>query len=123
MVIKTRFVLVAMIFAMALSLPVLAQRRNQQEQAAASSTPSTQIGPIAQTKPELDAFVALQNEQNPANMVTLADKFLATYPSSQLSGYVQRFRMFGLMRTGKCEEAITAGEAGLNWENNYLEQL
>jgi tetratricopeptide (TPR) repeat protein len=78
---------------------------------------------MAQSKPELDAFVALQNEQNPANAVTLGDKFLATYPNSQLNGYVQRFRMVALMRTGKCQDAITAGETGLGLETTYLEQL
>ena len=52
-----------------------------------------------------------------------AIKFLATYPNSQLSGYAQRFRMVGLMRTGKCQDAITAGEAGLGLETSYLEQL
>jgi tetratricopeptide (TPR) repeat protein len=53
----------------------------------------------------------------------LGDKFLTTYPTSQLSGYVQRFRMLALMRTGKCQEAITAGEAGLGLETGFLQQL
>ena len=49
-------------------------------------------------------------EQNPANVVALSDKFVTTYPMSQLMGYVQRFRMMSLMRTGKCQDSINAGE-------------
>jgi len=110
--------------ALALAVPAMAQRRNgQQQEAPAAAGNAPQIGPMAQSKPELDAFTALQNEQNPANAVALGDKFLATYPNSQLNGYVQRFRMVGLMRTGKCQDAITAGEAGLGLETSYLEQL
>jgi tetratricopeptide (TPR) repeat protein len=123
MVTGKRFVFVASL-ALALAVPTLAQRRNnQQEEAPASGNAAGQIGPMAQSKPELDAFVALQNEQNPANAVGMGDKFLATYPNSQLNGYVQRFRMVGLMRSGKCQDAITAGEAGLALETAYLEQL
>src|SRR5689334_10220789 len=104
MVTRKRFVFAASL-ALALAVPALAQRRNaQQQEQPASGNPVQQIGPTAQSKPELDAFVALQNEQNPANVVTLADKFLATYPMSQLNGYVQRFRMAALMRTGKCQD-------------------
>ena len=123
MVTGKRFIFVASL-ALALAVPTLAQRRNgQQQEAPQASGNQVQIGPMAQSKPELDAFVALQNEQNPANAVAMGDKFLATYPNSQLNGYVQRFRMVGLMRTGKCQEAITAGEAGLGLETSYLEQL
>jgi tetratricopeptide (TPR) repeat protein len=122
MVTGKRFVFVASL-ALALSVPTLAQRRNGQQQEEPATANSPQIGPMAQSKPELDAFVALQNEQNPANAVTLGDKFLATYPNSQLNGYVQRFRMVALMRTGKCQDAITAGETGLGLETTYLEQL
>lgn len=122
MVTRKRFVFVATILGLTLAVPALAQRRNNQQQEAAPAT-SAQIGPIAQTKPELDAFIAIQNEQNPANLAVLGDKFLAAYPASQLNGYVQRFRMLGLMRTGKCQESITAGETGLGLESNFLEQL
>ena len=123
MVTGKRFIFVASLV-LALAVPTLAQRRNgQQQEAPQASSNQTQIGPMAQSKPELDAFIALQNEQSPANAVAMGDKFLATYPNSQLNGYVQRFRMIGLMRTGKCQEAITAGETGLGLETSYLEQL
>ena len=118
----TRKRLVFAILALTFALPALAQRRNggqPQQQAAAAP----QIGPSAQTKPELDAFTALQTEQSFANVVTLADKFIAAYPNSQLKGYAYRYRMNGLMRTGKCEDAIPAGETGLGLETGYLEQL
>jgi hypothetical protein len=117
MVTGKRFVFVASL-ALALSVPTLAQRRNGQQQEAPASANSPQIGPMAQSKPELDAFVALQNEQNPANAVTLGDKFLATYPNSQLNGYVQRFRMVALMRTGKCQDAIT--RQNRSWSRDHL---
>ena len=123
MVTGKRFIFVASLV-LALAVPTLAQRRNgQQQEAPQASSNQTQIGPMAQSKPELDAFIALQNEQSPVNAVAMGDKFLATYPNSQLNGYVQRFRMIGLMRTGKCQEAITAGETGLGLETSYLEQL
>jgi len=123
MVTRKRFVFVALMLALTFGLPALAQRRNNQQQEAPASAPAQQIGPTAQSKPEFDAFVALQNEQNPANVVSLGDKFITTYPMSQLNGYVQRFRMLALMRTGKCQDAITAGEAGLGLETSFLEQL
>jgi tetratricopeptide (TPR) repeat protein len=123
MVIRKRLLLVATILALTLALPALAQRRNSQQPEPAAGGSGAPVGPMAQSKPELDAFVAIQNEQNPANVVPLADKYLATYPMSQLNGYVQRFRMLALMRTGKCQEAITAGETGLSLEASFLEQL
>jgi tetratricopeptide (TPR) repeat protein len=121
MIIRMPFFFVA-ILALALAVPALGQRRNSQQEEQQQSG-GAQIGPQAQTKPELDAFVALQNDPSPANQVVLGEKFLATYPNSQLAGYVHRFRMVGLMRTGKCQEAITAGETGLGLETAYLEQL
>jgi tetratricopeptide (TPR) repeat protein len=103
---------------------MMAQRRNaQQQEQQPAAADKAQIGPMAQSKPELDAFVALQNEQNPANVIAAGDKFLTTYPTSQLKGYVQRFRMGALMRTGKCQDAVAAGEEGLSLETSYLEQL
>jgi tetratricopeptide (TPR) repeat protein len=122
MVIRNRFVFVALVLAVTLSLPALAQRRNnQQEQQAAA--PAQQVGPMSQSQAEADAFNALQKEQVPANILGLSDKFLAAYPTSQLNGYVNRFRMFALMRTGRCQEAIAAGEKGLALETDFLAQL
>src|SRR5437762_6894177 len=122
MVTGKRFVLVVSL-SLALVVPTFAQRRNAQQQEQPAAADKAQIGPMAQSKPELDAFVALQNEQNPANIIASGEKFLTTYPTSQLKGYVQRFRMGALMRTGKCQDAITAGEEGLSLETSYLEQL
>src|SRR5262249_20548200 len=79
--------------------------------------------PKAANQDEFKAFAAIQNEQNPANKVTLADTFLTTYPNSQLSGFVERFRMESFSKLGKFKEAAAAGEAGLALETKYLEGL
>ena len=122
MIIRKRFVFVALLLALTLSLPGLAQRRNnQQEQQAANA--GAPVGPVSQSQAEADAFNALQKEQIPANILGLTEKFLAAYPMSQLNGYVHRFRMFALMRTGKCQDAVTEGETGLMLETDFLAQL
>src|SRR4051812_8835156 len=79
--------------------------------------------PKASSPEEFTAFQAINAEPSPANKVTLADQFLTTYPTSNLAGYVQRFRMDAFTRLGKYKEAVVAGEAGLNIEMKYLENM
>ena len=97
-------------------------RRNQQQdnQAAAAQKP---VGPQATSKPELDAFNALQADTNASTRITKADSFLTTYPNSELLGYAHRFKMDGLARTGKYKEAIAEGELGLAADIKFSEDL
>src|SRR5215475_7654214 len=56
-------------------------RRNQQKQQQPQAQQAA-VGPAAQSKDELDAFVALQNEQNPAKKIELTNGFIAKFPNS-----------------------------------------
>jgi hypothetical protein len=115
------FVVIAFTLALGQTM-VAGQRRNQdreQEQAQAQQT----IGPLAANQPELDAFLALQKETVQASRLTLADAFLAKYPTSELSGFVQRMRMDALSKQGKYKEAIAAGELGLGFEIKFMENM
>src|SRR5262249_34561256 len=77
----------------------------------------------AQSQEEFKAFQAIETESNVTNKVTLSDQFLTTYPNSQLTGFIQRFRMESLSRMGKYKESAAAGEIALNFETKYLEGL
>jgi len=113
----------AVIFALGWGLPALAQGRRNQGQAVPPPQETQQIGPSARSKAESDAFNAIQMEQNPANVISLSDKFMMTYANSQLIGYIQRFRMFAFSRLGNYKDAVAAGEVGLSSETKYLEDV
>src|SRR5215467_7971448 len=124
MITKKGIALSAMLLAFSVSAPLMAQRRNANEgKAAAATNGPDAYAPKAQSQEEFKAFQALQTEASPANKITLADQFLTTYPSSQLAGFVQRFRMESFTKMGKFKEAAAAGEAGLDLETKYLEGL
>ena len=117
--------LVAMVLAFSLCVPLFGQgRRNQQQQGSGEEqAQTTGVGPRAQSAPELNAFNAFQNEQNPAAKVTMGDTFLTTYPNSELTGFVQIFRMEALTRLGKFQDAIASGEAGLSFESRFMDDI
>jgi hypothetical protein len=117
----------ATIFALnfTLSVSVLAQdnkdnnrpRRNQQEQQKqqqAAPAPQVNIGPIAQSKEEFDAFMAVQNEQAPAKKIELAEGFIAKYPASDFVMYAQTFRVASYGQVGKPKEAVAAAEQAID---------
>lgn len=129
MIIRKGPAFVAIIAALTLSLSALGagQRRNQQQQQqqrgqAAPQAPQP-VGPKAASREEAAAFDAVQKEQTAATKVTLCDNFLTTYPNSQLTGYIQQFRMDALTRVGRHKEAVAAGEAALNFEIKFMEDL
>ncbi len=112
----------AMLLALAVSSPLMAQRPRNAD-AGQRGAPPVDYRPKASSAEEFSAFQALNAETNSANKITLADQFLTTYPNSQLAGFVQRFRMQAFTMQGKYKEAIAAGEAGLALETKYLENL
>jgi tetratricopeptide (TPR) repeat protein len=121
MITKKGITLAVIALALAFSQLEAGQRRNQdREQQAQAEQP---IGPLAQNQAELDAFQAVQKETNPANRLTLADAFLAKYPMSEMTGWVQRSRMEAFTAQGKHREAIAAGEAGLAFEIKFMETM
>jgi len=118
--------LAAVILTFVVYSPLMAQRpRNGDAKGGAAQAPAPPVDyrPKAASPAEFQAFQAINAEPNPANKVTLADQFLTTYPTSALAGYVQRFRMEAFTRLGKYKEAAVAGEAGLNLEMKYLEDM
>jgi tetratricopeptide (TPR) repeat protein len=122
--------LAAMLLTIVVYSPLMAQRPSGNPRNADARGGQRGAGPApvdyrpkAQSPEEFQAFQAINTEASPANKVTLADTFLTTYPNSNLSGYVQRFRMEAFTRLGKYKEAVVAGEAGLNLEMKYLESL
>src|SRR5215471_2273946 len=122
MITKKGVALAAMLLTVAIGTPLMGQKRNGNEAPPAASGPDM-YAPKPGSAEEAKAFSALQSEPNPANKVTLADQFLTTYPSSQLAGYAQRFRMESFTKLGKYKEAAAAGETGLSLEMKYMESL
>ena len=125
MITRKSVAVAAMLLALAVCRPVLAQRpRNADAAGQRGAAPApVDYRPKAANPEEFTAWQALNAEANPANKITLADQFLTTYPNSQLAGYVQRFRMQSFTMLGKYKEAVAAGEAGLALETKYLENL
>ena len=119
---------VAIVLALTLSAVAFGagQRRNQQQQQQRGQEAGQQpqsIGPQATSKDELDGFVALQNEQNPATKVTMADAFVSKFPNSDFVGYAHILKMMALTQTGKPKEAALAGEQALEATVKFGEKL
>jgi tetratricopeptide (TPR) repeat protein len=100
-------------------------RRNQQQQQ--QQQPQAQnpanVGPIPQSKDELDTFVALQNEQAPAKKVELAEAFIAKFPNSDFVSYAQAFRVGSYGQLGKPKETIAASEQAIDTTIKLGEKL
>ena len=88
-------------------------RRNQEQQ---QQQPQQQpvVGPVAQSKDEVDAFVALQNEQSPAKKLELADGFIAKYPNSDFIAYAQTFRVGAYGQLNKPKEVVDAAQLAID---------
>src|SRR5690242_9133413 len=111
----------ATIFALNLALTTFAlgqgrrnQQQQQQQQPQAAPAQQVQIGPIAQSKDEYDAFMAVQNEQAPAKKIELAEGFIGKYPTSDFVMYAQTFRVASYGQVGKPKEAVTAAEQAID---------
>lgn len=120
MKIRKGTVVVAILLAFTVSVSALAQRRNQQQQqqqqqrGGQADAPAQQLGPQPTSKEELDAFVALQNEQNAAAKLAKGDEFVAKFPTSDFISYAHTFRMMSLTQMGKHKESAAAAEQALN---------
>jgi tetratricopeptide (TPR) repeat protein len=112
-------VFVALVLALTLSVSVFGagQRRNQQQEEAQP------IGPAPNSKEELDAFMALQNEQDPTNKLTLADAFVAKYPASDLVSYAHAFRSVIFNNQRKLKESVGAAEQALDATVKFGEKI
>src|SRR5436190_8688396 len=112
------------IFALNFTVSALAQdnmdnnkgRRNQQQQPPPQQQAPAQasVGPIAQSKDEFDAFMAVQNEQAPAKKIELSEGFIAKYPASDFVMYAQTFRVAAYGQAGKPKEAVAAAEQAID---------
>jgi hypothetical protein len=88
-------------------------RRNQQQQ----EQPQAQqpvVGPMAQSKDELDTFLAVQNEQSQAKKIELAEGFIAKYPNSDFIAYAQTFRVGAYGQLNKPKESIDAAQLAID---------
>jgi hypothetical protein len=108
------------IFLIVSLLPLNAQRRNADREAAALSQ---NPGPSAASRAEADAFNAVQNTSDASSKLAAADQFAAAYPKSQLTGLLNRQRMEAYIVLGQYKEAIAAGEAGLGFETQFVDAL
>src|SRR5262245_626887 len=115
----------ALLVALAISMPVFAQgRRNQQQQQQEQQTQAQQgVGPIPQAKDEADAFNALQKEQAPDKKVELAEAFIAKYPNSDFVQYAQALRLTGYTQLGKPKESVAAAEQAIDATVKFGEKL
>ena len=89
-------------------------RRNQDQQQQQAKVQPQNVGPVPQTKDELDAFLALQNEQTPAKKAELAEAFIAKYPASDFVAYAGTFRVASYSQLGKTKEAVEAAEQSID---------
>jgi len=88
-------------------------RRNQQQQ----EQPQAQqpvVGPMAQSKDELDAFLAVQNEQSPAKKIELAEGFISKYPNSDFIAYAQTLRVSAYGQLNKPKEAVDTAQLAID---------
>ena len=119
--------LLALLFALSISLSTFAQgRRNQQQQQQQQlQQPQTQqgVGPAPQSKDEADAFNALQKEQAADKKVQMAEAFIAKYPTSDFIQYAQTFRLAGYSQLGNHKEAVAAGERAIEATIKFGEKL
>src|SRR5688500_9190492 len=95
--------IVAVILAIFFSATLVdaAQRRNEDREAAAATQ---NLAPRPASQPEADAFNAI-NPLTGAAKLAAADKFIATYPASQLAGFAHRQRMQALIELGRFPDA------------------
>jgi len=125
MKIRKGTVVVAILLAFTVSVSALAQRRNQQQQQqqrGGQADAQAQIGPQPSSKEELDAFVALQNEQNAAAKLAKGDEFVAKFPNSDFISYAHTFRMMSLTQMGKHKESAAAAEQALIRRSNWVKR-
>jgi tetratricopeptide (TPR) repeat protein len=88
-------------------------RRNQQPQPPQPQVQAN-IGPLPQSKDELDAFLAAQNEQMPAKKIELSEAFITKFPNSDFVSYAQMYRVGGYGALGKPNEMVGAAEQGID---------
>lgn len=98
-------------------------RRNQQQQQQPQVQNQANVGPIPQSKDELDAFVAAQNEQMPAKKAELAEAFIAKYPNSDFISYAQTLRVASYTQLGKPKEVEAAAEQAIDTTIKLGEKL
>src|SRR5262245_12848547 len=102
------------------SVAAPAQRRNADREAAFATQ---SLNPSPGSRAEAEDFAAIQAAADTAAKLAAANKFLATYPTSQLSGVVNRSKMDLLVSLGQYREAVAAGELGLAQETQYVENI
>jgi hypothetical protein len=119
--------IVAILFALFLSVSVFAQgRRNQQQQQQQQQAQiQTQqgVGPMPQSKDEADAFNNLQKEQAADKKVELSEAFIAKYPNSEYLQFAEMFRLTGYAQLNKFKEAVAAGEQAIDATIKFGEKL
>jgi len=110
----------AILIALTLSLSAFSAgqgRRNQQQQQQQQQQQAQGqqgIGPMAQSKDEQEAALALQTEQNPAKKVELAEAFVAKFPNSEFLAYAHTVRVTAYAQLNKTKESIAAAEQAIN---------
>jgi hypothetical protein len=116
----------AILFALTFSMLVFGQgRRNgqQQQQQQQQQAQAPGVGPVPQSKDEADAFTALQQAQEPAKKVELAEAFVAKYPSSDFIQYAHTFRLTAYSQLNKPKESIDAAEKAIDSTVKFGEKL
>jgi tetratricopeptide (TPR) repeat protein len=98
-------------------------RRNQQKDQPAAPAAAQNVGPLAQSKDEFDAYIALQSEQNPGKKIELADAFIAKYPNSDFVQYAHSFKVTAYSQTGNFKEAVPSAEKAIDAIVKFGEKL
>jgi len=126
MIIRKGHAFWAILFSLAFTLSVYSQgRRNgqQQQQQQGQAQPQPGVGPVAQSKDELEAFNSLQNESSPAKKVELAEAFVGKFPNSDFVQYAHAIRVGAYGQLGKPKEAAAAAEQAIDATIKFGEKL
>jgi Tetratricopeptide repeat len=98
-------------------------RRNQQKDQQAAPPAPQNVGPLAQSKDEFDAYMTLQNEQNPGKKIELADAFIAKYPNSDFVQYAHSMKVTAFSQAGNFKEAVPSAEKAIDAIVKFGEKL
>jgi tetratricopeptide (TPR) repeat protein len=80
--------------------------------------PAAPAGPQPKSKEEYDAFVALQNEVDPAKAEEATHQFEQKFPDSQLKGMAYQQLMAKYQRANNADKTIEAGRKALEYDPN-----
>ena len=98
--------------------PPSASQPGAAPQQGAQQPAAPHAGPQPKTKEEYDAFVALQNEPDPAKAEEAVHSFEQKFPQSELKGMAYQQLMAKYQRANNADKTLEAGRKALEYDPN-----